>query len=59
MDLHSARAYTNICRSAISELSLIKHTDITFEFIPSITYVKVTPIYTHTPWGSLVIHLGL
>ena len=52
---------TNICRSAISEKSLIKHTEINFESILFITYVKEMPnLHTHTHnTHSLVVHLGL
>ena len=60
MEAHSARQYTNICRSAISELSLIKHTEINFESILSITNVKEMPnLQTHTQHTLIRVHLGL
>ena len=49
MDANSALSLSNLCRSAISELSLIKNTEVTFESIPFITYEKITPnLHTHT-----------
>ena len=61
MVAHSNLPKTNICRSAISEQSLVKHTEINLESILFITYVKETPnLHTHTHnTHSLVIHLGL
>ena len=41
-----------ICSSAISEYSLIDHTEINFKSILSITYVKDTPnLHTHTHYS--------
>ena len=57
MEAHSARPLTNVCKLAIIEI-IIKHTEINFESMLSITYVKEMQ-NLHTQHSLIRVHLEL